>query len=123
MKNALIGLAFVAAVGVMIPVVAEATMSKPTPVPPESRMEIVLQADVSHETYNSKVEMVRSLFSACRLQVPTDPQEGRFEQVRDRFRFVIQPALNESDRRQFRGCLEDLKLQHLEVDVLWMRRL
>ncbi|MDP9072435.1 MAG: hypothetical protein M3N68_14350 [Actinomycetota bacterium] len=68
--------------------------------------------------------MTRALFMACRLQVTVDLVEQAFERVSpSAFRFVVQPALNESDRRQLHGCLEDARLEHLQLDVLAMRQL
>ena len=36
----------------------------------------------------------------------------------DAFSAVLSPALDETDRRQFKGCLEDFVIDHLQIDVL-----
>jgi hypothetical protein len=36
----------------------------------------------------------------------------------DRFRAVLSPALDETNRRQFRGCVEDWTVDQLQTDEL-----
>lgn len=103
---------------------ALATMSRDVPTDPGSRTEVVVEADAVREPHYGLLEMTRALFMACRLQVTVDLVEQAFERVSpSAFRFVVQPALNESDRRQLHGCLEDARLEHLQLDVLAMRQL
>lgn len=102
---------------------ALATMSRDTPTDPRSRSEIVVRAVAVREPEYGLLEMTRALLLACRLQVTVDLVEREFEQVsNDTFRFMVQPSLNESDRRQLHGCLEDARLEHLQLDVVAMRR-
>ncbi len=124
MRSALAWLAVLLVAGVGIPVLAEATMSRRTPVDPDSAMEVVLRVRISHEPENSAIEMARTLFAGCRLQVPATVDETGFKRLgSDRFRFVITPGLNQSDRRQLHGCLEDARLQHVQANVLHMREI
>lgn len=124
MKQTIAILLVLAAAGVGIPVLADATISRRTDPIPGWRMEMVVDASVSHEPMNSVEEMTRSLFRICRLQVPVSVLEDRFSEVGEaRYRFVIEPALNDSDKRQLHGSLEDMRVQHLQVDVLEIHRI
>ncbi len=124
MRHLAAWLGFLLFVGIAIPILANATMSKRTPVDEGSTMEVIMTARISHEPQNSIGEMARTLFATCRLQVPAVVHEEGFRRLAtDRFRFVIQPSLNESDRRQLHGCLEDSRLQHLQADVIAIREI
>ncbi|MGH9137542.1 MAG: hypothetical protein ACRD0G_10910 [Acidimicrobiales bacterium] len=35
-----------------------------------------------------------------------------------RFRVVLEPAMDDTNRRQFRGCVEDFVTDHLQINVL-----
>jgi hypothetical protein len=62
-------------------------------------------------------EMVEAQLLSCRLEVDSD-LDGPVERLGDgRFRAVLVPALDESNRRQFRGCLEDWIIDHVQLDV------
>ncbi len=103
---------------------ALATMSRDVATEPSSRTEVVVRAAAVREPHYGLLEMTRALFLACRLQVTVDLVERAFERLSPAtFRFVVQPALNESDRRQLHGCLEDARLEHLQLDVVAMRQL
>lgn len=47
---------------------------------------------------------------------------GRLQHLGDgRFRMIFRPSLDPSNRLQFRGCLEDWKVDHVRLDVESMR--
>jgi hypothetical protein len=63
-------------------------------------------------------EMVEAQLLSCRLEVESD-LSGPIERLGDgRYRAVLVPALDESNRRQFRGCVEDWIIDHVQLDVL-----
>ncbi len=63
-------------------------------------------------------EMVEAQLLTCRLEVTSD-LAGPIEPLGDgRFRAVLEPAMDRSNRRQFRGCVEDFITDHLQIDVL-----
>lgn len=63
-------------------------------------------------------EMTRGLASTCRLLVNADVVEQSFLPFGDGvFAFSLTPGLDEFDVRELRGCLQDLRVQHLRVDV------
>lgn len=64
-------------------------------------------------------EMVEAQLLTCRLEVTADLDEGRIERLdRKHFRAVLDTALDDTNRRQFRGCVEDFMIDHLQLDVV-----
>lgn len=62
-------------------------------------------------------EMVEAQVLTCRLQVESDVV-GPIERIGNgRYRAVLEPALDDTNRRQFRGCLEDWTIDHVKLDV------
>lgn len=100
---------------------AELTMTRHDPVDPNSRLAVVVEARTKGYTGFSQLNMARSLFLACRLEVNSSVVPEAFEVVDSgTFRFVLQPALDEADQRQLHGCLEDARIDQLQVEVLAM---
>ena len=62
--------------------------------------------------------MVEAQLQTCRLEVTSD-LTGPIESLGDgRFRAVLTPAMDETNRRQFRGCVEDFVIDHVQIDVI-----
>jgi hypothetical protein len=62
-------------------------------------------------------EMVEAQVLACRLEVESDLARP-IERLGDgRYRAILVPALDDSNKRQFRGCLEDWVIDHVQLDV------
>lgn len=76
-----------------------------------------------HELVDTRLQMTRSLFLTCRLEVNTSVVSDAFEVLdEDSFRFVISPALDEADQRQLHGCVEDARIDQLQTEVVRMER-
>jgi hypothetical protein len=120
MITALAAAALVAGVVVL----RDATLSTHQPVPDDSRLAVVVEARIrGGERGQTLEEMTEAQLLACRLEVTTDPV-GPLEPLGDgRFRLVLQPSLDDTDRRQFRGCLEDWAIDHFQLDVEAMTEL
>ncbi len=97
----------------------EATLSTHQPVPADSEVTLVVRADDrGGEPGQTLAEMVEAQVLECRLEVTSDVV-GPIDDLGDgRFRAVLAPSMDETNRRQFRGCLEDWRLDHLQLDVL-----
>ena len=86
--------------------------------PEGSWTEVVVATRVVREDPDVRAEMTSGLVSTCRLLVNADVVEQSFQAVGDGvFTFRLHPGLDEFDRRELRGCLSDLRVQHLRVDV------
>jgi hypothetical protein len=102
----------------------EATLSTHGRVDPDSQVEIVLQAESRRAEPNQTLpEMVDALLLTCRLEVSSDLVGSVDAQGDGRFRAVLQPALDETNQKQLRGCLEDWTIDSLRADVVRVRGL
>jgi hypothetical protein len=99
----------------------EATMSTHDTVARDSRIELVVDAETrGRERSQTTAEMVDAQIRTCRLEVHSDVVGDIVEMRRDRFRATLAPSMDESDRRQFRGCLEDWVVDGISLDVVWL---
>jgi hypothetical protein len=118
-----------AAVGVAIGVVAvvalrEATLSTHQGVAPDSRIEVVVTGRVKGgEAGQSLEEMVEAQLQACRLEVSSDIVGEVESEGGGRYRAVLQPSMDQTNRRQFRGCLEDWLIDQFQLDVIRLEEL
>ena len=97
----------------------EATLSTHQPVDPDSRVELVLDAETrDRELTQTLDEHIEALILHCRLEINSDVVAPIEHDGSGRFRVVLAPALDQTNRRQFRGCLEDWVIDHLRVDVV-----
>ena len=82
-------------------------------------MEVVVSANTKGgEGGQTLAEMVEAQLLTCRLEVTSDVV-GPIEPLGDdRFRAVLTPALDDTNRRQFRGCVEDFMIDHVQINVV-----
>lgn len=116
-------------VGLVIGVVAvlalrEATLSTHEPVEDARETELVMTARTKGgEEGQTLPEMVEAQLLTCRLEVESDVS-GPIERLGNgRFRALLVPALDETNRRQFRGCLEDWIIDHVQMDVVELNQI
>jgi hypothetical protein len=97
----------------------EATLSTHQPVAPGSTTEVRFEAATRHgERGQSLAEMAHALVLTCRLEVSSD-LVGEVESLGgDRFRAVLRPSLDQTNRRQFRGCVEDWTVDQIQTHQL-----
>ncbi|MGH9211229.1 MAG: hypothetical protein ACRD2C_11170 [Acidimicrobiales bacterium] len=96
----------------------EATLSTHEPVSARE-LEIVVSARTAGgEQDQTLYEMVEAQLLACRLEVTSDMVEPLEDLGDGQFRAVLAPALDETNRRQFRGCVEDFMIDHVQMDVV-----
>ena len=114
------------AVGLAIGIVGilalrEATLSTHEPVSGARETELVVSAKTKGgERDQTLPEMVEAQLQTCRLEVTSD-LSGPIESLGDgRFRAVFAPAMDETNRRQFRGCVEDWVIDHVRINVTEM---
>jgi hypothetical protein len=99
----------------------EATLSTHQPVDPDSTVEVVVRARThAGEEGQTLAEMVQAQTLMCRLEVTSDliDQEGKGDGV---FELLLTPAMDETNQRQFKGCLEDFAIDGVQIDVLDIR--
>jgi hypothetical protein len=95
----------------------EATLSTHEPVRGRG-MELVVHAKTKGgEEGQTLSEMVEAQLLSCRLEVSSD-LDGPIERLGDgRFRVMLVPAMDETDRKQFRGCVHDWIIDHVQMGV------
>lgn len=122
MRRLVVGTVLAAGLAVGILALRDATLTTHQPVPARSELAVVVRSSTHRgEGGQTLAEMTEALRLVCRLEVSSDPM-GRLEDLGDgRFRMVLRPALDHSNRRQFRGCVEDWRIDHLRVDVETMQ--
>ena len=111
------------AIGLAVGVVAvmtlrEATLSTHEAVNGDG-VELVVSARTEGGEQNQTLpEMVEAQLQTCRLEVTSD-LAGPIEPLGDgHFRAVLTPAMDETNRRQFRGCVEDFMIDHVQINVI-----
>jgi len=118
---AIVGLA----IGILgVGVLREATLSTHDAIRPGSQVELLIEGDVNqNERTQTLAEMVEAQVLVCRLEVKSD-LVGEIEERDDgSFRALLAPGLDETDRRQFRGCLEDWVIDGVRLDVIALNTL
>jgi hypothetical protein len=95
----------------------EALETRHEPMPPRSRLVVDAAASVRGPREHAP-SLARGLVAACVVEAAAEVEVVRFTwRGEGRFRFATRPALDEPDRRQLRGCLEDLRVPRLLVSV------
>jgi hypothetical protein len=111
------------AVGLAIGIVAvfalrEATLSTHEPVAAQATELVVHARAHGAERGQTLPEMVEAQLMTCRLEVASDIT-GPIEDLGDgQFRAVLTPAMDETNRRQFRGCVEDWVIDQVRLGVV-----
>jgi hypothetical protein len=99
--------------------VRDATLSTHQPPVPGSEVEVVVAArSEGAEQGQSLPELVEALLLTCRLEVPADLAGPIQDDGGGQFRVTLAPALDKTDRRQLRGCIEDWTIDQLMVNVV-----
>lgn len=120
MKAVLTALAVVgAAFGVFL--LREETITRQEPATPGTRMEVVFRIHTNRDGHDIPASAA-GLFAVCRLQVDAAPVSAPTPAGDDTFVVTLSPTLDESDRRQLEGCIEDASIDHVQGDVLSLRR-
>ena len=82
-------------------------------------MEVVLSARTAGgERSQTLSEMVEAQVLTCRLEVTSDLVSPIEDLGDGRYRAELTPAMDETNRRQFRGCVEDFIIDHVQMDVV-----
>ena len=118
------GRVLLGAVGLVVGVVGvaalrDATLSTHQPAVPGSEVEVIVTArSEGAERGQTLPELVEALLLTCRLEVPADLASPIRDDGDGQFRVTLAPALDKTDRRQLRGCIEDWTIDQLMVNVI-----
>jgi hypothetical protein len=96
----------------------ESTMSTHYETGADSRLVVVVRAESNRAEEGVELEQMASAqIDLCTLEVSRAGDVQIVHEPGDRFVVTLQPALDSTDRKQFRGCLEDWNVDHLRLDV------
>ncbi|MGI8758994.1 MAG: hypothetical protein ACR2K0_06770 [Acidimicrobiales bacterium] len=115
--------AVVVVAGVLV--LRERAMTRHEPGVPGTATEVVVSAATRNaEPAATTTELTRALVLSCRLEVDAEPigDLDRLPTEGHRYRLVLAPALDEFDERQLHGCLEDARMNYLQLKVLRLGR-
>ena len=102
----------------------EATLSTHQPVSPDSQTEVVMTARArGAESDQSLEEIVEAQVQACRLEINSDVVGEIADVGGGHYRAVLRPSMDDTNRRQFRGCIEDWLIDHVRIDVVTLQDL
>lgn len=104
-------------------VLRDATMSTHYATGPDTRLRVVVESAHNRSERSSTLEeLTEAHLAVCGLEVNAE-REGEVRPVPgtdDHFAVLLRPALDSSDRKQYRGCLEDWVVDHHQIRVVSM---
>lgn len=99
------------------------TLSRHEAVPPDSELEVEMTVATRTGVEAGNEEIAEALVFACQLEVRSNVLPGSIETLEEgRYRFVMRPGLDDSDRRQLIGCLQDLRIDNVLANVVSTRQ-
>jgi hypothetical protein len=84
--------------------------------PPDSHLEVEATARWRGEAENAP-RLAEALAMQCVAETSATARVDAFTWHGEEFTFIVQPALDEPDRKQLKGCLSDLRMPRLIVGV------
>jgi hypothetical protein len=109
--------------GVLVggPVLMDRTLSRHDDIPAGSALVVEMTIATRSGVEAEDGEIVEALVVACQLEVRSSVETDSIETIgHNRFRFVMRPSLDESDRRQLTGCLQDFRIDNVLANVVSM---
>jgi hypothetical protein len=103
----------------------EATLSTHQPVAPDSQIELIVETDVNgiESVLHTVEDATLAQITTCQLEVSSVLVGDLEPQGDDRFRAVLSPSMDDTNRRQFRGCIEDFIIDGVQIDVVSLEEL
>ncbi len=100
----------------------EATQSRHEQMPEDSRVRVLIAPSSNRPESSQSIErVVLAHLFFCQLEVGSEiDDEGLALESTEplRYSFVMAPALDDTDRKQFRGCVEDWVVDNHRIDVI-----
>ena len=110
--------ALLAVMAASVMVILEFTQARPDPSSATEATNIEIGV-AQRQSSQPVVSVAEALWVSCRLRVPSSVELIQIEGTGvDTARMVLHPALGETDRRQFVGCLQDATIDRINADVL-----
>jgi len=116
------GLVAVALGGVFVggTTLMDATMTRHDDVEAGSALEVEMTISMRSGVEAGEEEIAEALVVTCQLEVRGGVVHDLETLGDGRYRFVMTPGLDEADRRQLTGCLQDMRIDHVLANVVSM---
>ena len=98
----------------------DATMTRHDDVEAGSTLEVELTISMRSGVEAREEEIAEALVVVCQLEVRGGVVEDLEALDDSRYRFVMTPGLDEADRNQLTGCLQDMRIDHVLANVVSM---
>ncbi len=98
----------------------DATMTRHDDVEAGSTLEVELTISMRSGVEAREEEIAEALVVVCQLEVRGGVVEDLEALGDSRYRFVMTPGLDEADRSQLTGCLQDMRIDHVLANVVSM---
>jgi hypothetical protein len=99
------------------------TLSRHEDVPPDSELVVELTIATRAGVEAGNEEIAEALVVACQLEVRSNVLPDSIETIEEgRYQFVMRPGLDDSDRRQLIGCLQDFRIDNVLANVVSTRQ-
>jgi hypothetical protein len=118
-----LGVATAVVLGVGVYALREATETRSIDTPADSRTVVEVRARTNAELPGLALgDVVSAALTTCRLELDSSSVAGANGSAGpDAYRIVLAPALDETERVRYEGCLEDWRIDHVRIDVVTMR--
>lgn len=87
----------------------------------DTQLVVEFQVEAKRLPAHELLVVATAIFNACRLQAEAGLEQPVSQVSQNRFRAVLTPAPNQTDRKQLSGCLSDLTLAHTYSGEVEMR--
>ena len=99
------------------------TLSRHEDVPPDSELVVELTIATRSGVEAGNEEIAEALVVVCQLEVRSNVLPDSIETIEDgHYQFVMRPGLDDSDRRQLIGCLQDFRIDNVLANVVSTRQ-
>jgi hypothetical protein len=99
------------------------TLSRHEDVPPDSELVVEMTIATRTGVEAGNEEIAEALVVACQLEVRSNVLPDSIKTIEDgRYQFVMRPGLDDSDRRQLIGCLQDFRIDNVLANVVSTRQ-
>ena len=100
----------------------DATMTRHDDVEAGSTLEVELTISMRSGAEAREGDIAEALVVMCQLEVRGGVVDDLETVGHGHYRFVMTPGLDEADRRQLTGCLQDMRIDHVLANVVSMRQ-
>ncbi len=99
------------------------TLTRHAEVEPGSSLLVTIHGERQSSAEHDEAELVEAVVAICQLEVggKVDPDSLRLvDDDADLYQVEFTPSLDTSDRRQLKGCIQDVRIDHFKASIVSM---